>query len=815
MEADRLASPLGKRLIYIVLSQLHFVIAALAVGTALSPARGDDSGTRLFESKIRPVLVERCYECHSATAKKVKGGLLLDTREALRKGGDSGAIIVEGKPDESLLIKAIRYHDEKLQMPPKERLAAHEVAAFEQWVTLGAPDPRDDKRAAEKHELADAKKWWSIRPVREPTLPKVKNPRWAQTPIDHFILTELEKRQLKPVVPADRRTLIRRATYDLIGLPPSPQDVDDFVKDPVPLPQAFAKVVDRLLASRHYGERWGRHWMDVIRYADTAGDNSDYPVPELYRYRNYIIDAFNADKPFDEFIREQIAGDLLPARNQEEKNEQTIATGYVAISRRFGSIADGYPQHLTIEDTLDNMGRTFLGLTISCTRCHDHKFDAISKEDYYGLYGILESTRYPFPGIELDKKPKDLVPLMSPAKYDAAMTPYRKELAEFDERLKKLRDQKKTAENTNYKERAKEVEKEIKEVTAQRDKVQPPRVDYAYAMAEGKPRNAKIHKRGEPKTLGEEVPRRFLELLGGQMVRDSKTSGRGELADWIADPKNPLTARVMVNRVWQYHFGSGLVNTASDFGVRGEPASHPELLDWLAHRFVTDNWSIKKLHRAIMLSRVYQLSSADDEYNLARDTDNEYHWRFNRRRLDAEQLRDSVMLIAGTLDLSPMDKPHPFPATEKWEFTQHHPFKDVYPTTKRSIYMMQKRITALPYFQIFDGPDPNASTARRDSSVTTVQALFLLNNDLMQQQAKAFATRLLREKDDTVRIDKAFKLVLARAPTRDEKERTLAFLEKARAKIQPAKDTKADPEQRVWTSFANVMFRINEFLYVD
>lgn len=788
---------------------------AIMSGFAASAVAADSAAFDLFENKIRPVLVERCYECHSTQAKKLKGGLLLDTREGLRKGGDSGSVIVEGKPDESLLIKAIRYHDENLQMPPKNRLADHEVAAFEQWVKLGAPDPRDARVTAERAELEQAKKWWSIQPVRAVQPPKVKDKQWAETPIDQFILAELEKRQIKPVAVADRRTLIRRATYDLIGLPPSPEQVQDFVEDSAPLSQAFARVIDRLLASRHYGERWGRHWMDVVRYADTAGDNSDYPVPELYRYRNYVIDAFNADKPYDQFIREQIAGDLLPARDQDERNEKVIATGYIAISRRFGSIIDGYPQHLTIEDTIDNLGRAFLGLTISCARCHDHKFDAISKEDYYGLYGILESTRYPFPGIELDKKPRDFVPLMAAADYEKVMAPYRKQFAELDERVKKLREEKKEAEKSDKKDRAKELEKEIKDVSAQRDKLQKPKVDLAYAVADGKPGNAKIHKRGEPKALGGEVPRKFLDLLGGQTLEDKQGSGRRELADWIADAKNPLTARVMVNRIWQYHFGSGLVNTASDFGVRGEPPSHPDLLDWLANRFVADGWSIKKLHRRIMLSRVYQLSSAEDERNLARDTANEYHWRFNRRRLDAEQLRDSLMLIAGTLDLSPMDQPHAFPPTEKWDFTQHHPFKDVYPTTKRSAYMMQKRITALPYFQTFDGPDPNASTARRDSSVTTVQALFLLNNDFVREQATALAARLLREIDDGARIDKAFRLVLSRAPTREEKDRSLAFVEKARAKVQPAKDTKEDPEKRVWASFASVMFRLNEFLYVD
>jgi hypothetical protein len=774
----------------------------------------------LFEKKIRPVLVERCYECHSANAKKAKGGLLLDTRAGLRKGGDSGAAIIPGKPNESLLIKALRYRDKDLQMPPKNPLPEYDVAAFVEWVKLGAPDPRDDKPAGPKKELADAKKFWSLQPLRRPTIPVVKDKQWPQTSVDNFILAELDKRRLKPISTADRRTLIRRATYDLIGLPPSPEDVAAFLNDPAPTPQAFAKVIDRLLASPHSGERWGRHWMDVVRYADTAGDNSDYPVPELYRYRNYVIDAFNEDKPYDEFIREQIAGDLLPAPNQTQKNEQVIATGYIALARRFGSIVDGYPQHLTIEDTIENLGRTFLGLSVACARCHDHKFDAISKEDYYGLYGIFQSTRYPFPGIELDKQPRDFVPLLAPEKYEAAMQPYRKRLAEIDDRVKKLKDEKKAAEKAEEKERVSKLDKEIKEAVAEREKAakDKPDIPLAYAVADAKPAHAKVHKQGDPKSLGEEVPRKFLDLLGGQQLTsdEAKASGRRQLAEWIADARNPLTARVMVNRIWQYHFGSGLVETPNDFGVRGQPPSHPELLDWLADRFVASGWSIKKLHRLIISSRVYQLSSADHEQNLARDPANQYHWRFNRRRLDAEQFRDSVMLLAGTLDLSPMQKAHPFPPKTKWEFTQHHPFKDVHPTSRRSVYMMTKRLTALPYLQTFDGADPNASTPRRDTSVTTVQALYLLNNDFMQEQAGKFAERLLRDRPtDETRVDRAFALVLGRAPTTQERDRSLQFLDQARSKVQPVKATKEDPEKRVWTSFAAVMFRINEFLYVD
>ncbi len=513
---------------------------------------------RFFESKIRPVLVERCYKCHSSGAKSIEGGLLLDSRLGVLKGGDRGRAIEPGDADASLLVQAIRYEDDDLQMPPDEKLSAAVIADFEQWIGLGAPDPRTAASVITKVEvdLEKARGHWSFQPVREPAVPQVADKRWPLTPVDHFILAKLEANGLRPVEIADRRALVRRATIDLIGLPPTPEEVDEFVNDPASLDEAFRHVVERLLASRHYGERWGRHWMDLVRYADTAGDNSDYPVPQLYLYRNYVIQSFNADKPYDQFLREQIAGDLLSAESPEQQNEQTIATGYIALSRRFGSIIDGYPQHLTIEDTIENLGRTVLGLAISCARCHDHKFDPISQADYYGLYGIFNSTRYPFPGIELDKKPRDFVSLEKTASSPGGL---------------------------------------------------------AYAVAEGKTGDARLHRRGDPKNPGDVVPRKFLDVLGGQRLSEdvAKTSGRLQLAHWLTDPANPLTARVMVNRIWQYHFGRGLVETPSDLGTRGLPPTHPELLDYLAARFVEDGWSIKNMHRLIMQSQAYQLSSVE------------------------------------------------------------------------------------------------------------------------------------------------------------------------------------------------------------
>jgi hypothetical protein len=427
---------------------LRSIIPALLLSFFAPPLQSNDanSGFDHFEKHIRPLLLEKCYGCHSADAEKLRGGLLLDTKAGVLKGGENGLILVPGKPNESRIITALRHTDEKLKMPPKKKLTEHEIEAFVQWIEMGAPDPRDGAPAKPRRELVEAKNFWSFQSIKSPSVPKVNDPSWPQTPIDHFVLRELEDRNLLPAPTADRRTLIRRATFDLAGLPPSPAETEAFVSDPLPLPDAFAKVVDRLLASPQYGERWGRHWLDLVRYADTAGDNSDYPVPELYRYRNYVIDSLNNDKPYNQFIIEQIAGDLLPADSQEQRNEQVIATGYIALSRRFGSIIDRYPQHLTIEDTLDNLGRTFMGLTITCARCHDHKFDAISREDYYGLYGFFESTRYPFPGIELDKIPRDFVPLVSQEKFEEVNAPFAERRAKLEEKLKSAREAKKEAE---------------------------------------------------------------------------------------------------------------------------------------------------------------------------------------------------------------------------------------------------------------------------------------------------------------------------------------------------------------------------------
>ena len=716
-------------------------LPAIALGSDISPAE-----IEFFEKEVRPLLVQRCQTCHGA--EKPKGGLRLTSRAALLEGGGSGPAAVPGKPAESLLVKAVQ-RTERPKMPPKERLPEREIDVLARWVQMGLPWPDSSATVAglAKLEITPAQRhFWAFQPVKDSAPPAVKDSSWPLTPIDRFILSKLESKGLQPAGVADRRTLIRRATFDLIGLPPTPEEIEAFLADQSSA--AWEKVIDRLLASPHYGERWGRHWLDVVHYADTAGETADFPVPEAYRYRNYVIDAFNADKPYDEFVREQVAGDLLAAEGPPEKRaERTIATGFIAVARRFGFDPQNY-HHLTIEDTIDTLGKTVLGLTVSCARCHDHKFDPISRGDYYALYGIFDSTRYPFPGSEEKNRPRDLVPLGP------------------NER--------------------------------------------AYALADGKGKDARIHLRGDPKQPGPEVPRHFLEILGGaELPPDTKGSGRLELARWLTDPQNPLTARVMVNRVWQHHFGRGLVRTPNNFGRQGQPPTHPELLDYLAARFVAEGWSIKALHRHIMFSRVYQLASTMDEKNAALDPGNDCQWHFERHRLDAESIRDALLATGGSLDRS-RGGPHPFPPEKSWGFTQHNPFQAVYPTSRRSVYLMTQRIRRHPFLALFDGPDPNSSTAQRGVTTVPTQALFFLNNPFVHEQADRFAQRLLAEPgDDSRRIERAYRLALGRPPTDGERREAVEYLREA------APTPGAERTRQAWAGLARVLFASNEFIYVD
>lgn len=830
-----------------------------------------------FEKKIRPLLASNCFGCHSSESKQLRGQLLLDSREGVLKGGSSGQpAVVPGDPDRSLLIRAIRYLDSKLQMPPAGQLTEAEIRDLEEWVKMGAPDPRPDLRvalapASKAYDFDRAKTFWSFRPVADPRPPAVKSKTWVKNSIDRFILAKLEEKNLHPVADAGRRTLIRRATFDLIGLPPTPEEVAAFLLDKSP--DAFSKVVDRLLASPHYGEHWGRHWLDVVRYADTAGDNSDFPVPAAYRYRNYVIKSFNDDKPYDQFIREQIAGDLLPANSAAEKNEKIIATGYLAMSRRFGSRNKEF--NLTLDDTIDNVGKAFLGLSVSCSRCHDHKFDPIPMRDYYALYGIFNSSRFAFPGAEIYPHPADMVPLVS-GKQAETFSKWQKTLEDLDDRKEQLvaemgvagrnkaqkekqakelaekaagnqdvppgqaqsktekaesvagseerrpadfdRDARNWALPRESKRMPEEVEAESKEVKASIVELNQssPKVDKAYAVVDGRLANARLHRKGDPKSLGDEVPRGFLTILGGQQLPEtSQSSGRDYLARWIADPANPLTARVLVNRIWEYHFGKGIVATPNDFGARGQAPTHPELLDFLASRFIESKWSIKAMHRMIVTSRAYQLSSSSDTQNAALDVGNSYLWRYDRRRLSAEEIRDALLSVSGQLDTT-MGMAHPFAPEREWKYTQHSQFFGVYETKRRSVYLMQQRLKKHPLMEVFDGPDTNSSTPYRSATVTPVQALYLMNDPFVHEQADLFAVRVgMAVESLPERIDFAYRLALGRPATAQEQQLAAGYLRQMRTDLKETNLKEEQYTRKALASLFRVIFSSNEFLYVD
>jgi hypothetical protein len=638
----------------------------------------------------------------------------------------------------------------------------------------------------------------------------------ASNPADSLIALEQERAKLNPVPPADARTLARRITFDLTGLPPTPAAAAAFVAAHSADPSSAVKnLVDQLLDSRHYGERWGRHWLDLVRYADTAGDAADFPVPEAYKYRNYVIDAFNKDKPYDQFVREQIAGDLLPFENDNQRWEQIVATGYVAISRRIGVSPHGL-RHITIEDTLDNLGKTFLGLTVGCARCHDHKHDPIPTEDYYALYGFFDSSVYPHAGAEHRPWRKDFVYRIGKEESEERLRDLRAELEEWNKKEReqmeiyrsfqreKVSDPNLTRESTWA---------DLLIVRAQRAEVAKrfPDLEIAYALQEGEGHDVHVHKAGSPATRdqGALVRRGFLQVLGGEKLTDSvKGSGREYLANWIVDSSNPLTARVMVNRIWLHHFGSGLVTTPSDFGTKGMPPSHAELLDFLADWFMDHDWSVKGMHRLIMNSATYQRSAARDAANAVIDPENRMFWRANRRRLDAEQLRDTILMFSGQLDFS-IGGEHPFPHRLTYFYRQHDPFQEVYKSNRRSVYLMQQRIQKNPFLELFDGPDGNLPLADRNESTTGPQALYFINAPFVHEQSVAIAESLLAEEPgDSSAIRNAYELIFNRPPTDPEIEKGRRFLVQLEHELNQTR-------QDAWAGFLRGMISSNEFMFIE
>ena len=776
-----------------------------------------ESRREFYQRRVEPILRQRCYSCHSDTSRK--GGLRLDLHHLAVRGGKSGPAILPRNPDGSLLVQAIRRQGE-LKMPPAKRLADAEIAAIVKWVAEGAAyGPPLEK--LEHYTISDSQRaFWSFQPLQIPDIPA----SFPGNPIDYLVETRLLQQGLTPVPAAEAAELVRRASYDLTGLPPGAQQVEEFVREFASDPDGtWRRWIERLLASRQYGERWGRHWLDLVRYADTAGDAADYPIPEAYKYRNYVIDAFHDDMPYDQFIREQIAGDLFAAETESETWRQVIATGYLAISRRIG-VSPQNLRHITIEDTINNLGRTFLGLTIGCARCHDHKFDPISTADYYALYGMFESSVYPHPGAEHKPWRQDFVYRIGKKKAATLLASHRQVLQEWNQKeraaLELYRDfqRQKVADPSRSREQA------WRHVLAVREQRRPyaeafPQLERAYAIVDGAdPHDTTIQRGGSPakRDRGPAVRRGFLQILGGATLAPTvRESGRRQLAEWIATARNPLTSRVMVNRIWHYHFGKGIVASTSDFGIRGERASHPGLLDWLARYFIEQQWSIKQVHRLIMTSRVYRRSTSDLPVNRAADPTNRYFWRFDRLRLDAEQFRDSVLLFSGRLDNTSGGR-HPFDHHLTYFYRQHEPFVGVFPTNKRSIYMMQQRINKNPYLDLFDGPDGNIQLAERRATTTTLQALFLMNSAFVHEQADAIAARIIAEESrQEARVRWIYRTLLGRTPTSDEILRAAEFFQVSRIQLAATLESEEEQLQAAWSGFARGMLASNEFLYID
>jgi hypothetical protein len=819
-----------------------------------APAADDPKGIDFFEKNIRPVLVANCYQCHSASAKELKGELRLDTKEGVLKGGESGLAVVPGKPEESLILQALR-HEDGLEMPPKEKLPDSVVAAFTKWIELGAPDPRKPNvtTVGGKINILEARKFWSFQPPKVIAPSAVKNAAWPRSEIDKYVLAGLEVKDLAPVSDADKATLIRRAYFDLIGLPPTPEEIDAFVNDADP--KAFETLIDRLLAMPQFGERWGRHWLDVARYGESTSKERNIPYPYAWRFRNYVYDSVAADKPFDQFIREQVAGDLLPARNDEQRNEMLTATGLLAMGPKSLNNRNAEQFRMdTADEQLDVVSRGVMALSVACARCHDHKFDPIPTADYYAMVGIFRSTDV-LAGVKQGNNKTgyagDYVYLKAPAGTERKelsdaekeqLASLKNDLDDAEQQLQKIRKELKATgesgappEKPAKKAKAKAKGKanrlfrteaqalarinDLKKDILDLESSAGPKGDAVMGVRDGnRPEDCRINIRGEVNDLGDSVPRGYVRVLtfpnSPDVVPDQ--SGRLQLAMWLTSKNNPLTARVAANRIWYHLFGRGIVATVDNFGALGERPTHPELLDYLAVRFMQEGWSTKALIREIMLSRAYQLSSEHSEANYAADPDNTLVWRMNRKRLEAEAIRDAILAISGNLDLKRPEGSLTQTITGGEIGRQARTEglkKDV---TFRSAYLPIVRGLVPDFLSLFDVADPELVVGQRDVTTIAPQALYMMNSPLVLAQSKATAERLMADSklvDDEARATYAFRLALGRAPEGQQAADVLAFLKNYEASLPS--DMK--PEVRrleAWTSVCQTLMASAEFRYV-
>ena len=757
-----------------------FALLTAASGAGAQTAQTPADGIKLFEENVRPVLERNCFMCHS-DPDRAENGLLLTTRAGLLRGGERGPAISTSEPPLSLLLHAVSYGDEQLQMPPSGRLADAELEAIRQWVNLGAPFGGDEDQltevapAEDEFEITDADRaWWSVRPLERPAVPEVANADWPLNPIDRFLLARLEDAGLEPPPDADRRTLIRRATYDLTGLPPTLEEVEAFERDE--RPDAWERLIDRLLASPHYGERWGRHWLDLVRYAETDGYERDRKKPSAWRYRDWVIDALNADMPYDEFVTHQLAGDEL----DRPTAASVIATGYLRLG-----IWDDEPtdtelaQYDDLDSVLDTTSRVMLGMSIGCARCHNHRGDPIPQTDYYRMLSFFRGIapykvgggNQPTPENYTDWIPPDL----------GAAADDRPEIEGPPRLIEVLR---------------------VKETGA-----------------EAPPTHVLI--RGNPHAPAERVEPGFPLILGdadpglAEPPAGAPTTGRRRaLARWIADKGNLRTSRVMANRLWQYHFGRGLSPTPNDFGRFGEPATHPDLLDWLATEFTARDWSLKSMHRLTMTSRAYRMSSRPPAGALEADPGNDLFSRFNMRRLTAEEIRDSVLAASGRLNLE-LGGPSVYPPMpEEVLATASRPDAAWGEATReqasrRSVYIHVKRSLLHPLLESLDMADTDSTCPVRFTTTQPTQALIMLNGEFMSEQAAALAERVAGAEGPLEgRVSEALETVLARRARPVEVARGVGLIEELQR--EEGFDSSA-----AFASYSLLLLNLNEFAYLD
>ena len=845
----------------------------LSIFLSLLSVTNHAADTAFFDSKVLPILQQRCFECHSHGT-KIKGGLALDSRSGWAEGGDNGPAIKPGQLEESLVIKAVRYVDAEIEMPPKAKLPASEIAILEEWVKLGAHDPRTAGAGKQRKgiDLAEGRKFWAFQPVSNPKPPLVKDASWPLDPLDHFLLKPLEAKGIKPVSDADRYTWLRRVSLDLTGLPPTAKDIESFSKDSSS--DAYANAVDRLLNSKAYGERWARHWLDLTGYADMIGTSNGVFAEHAWRYRDYLINAFNADKPFDEFVREQIAGDLMPSKSVEDHAENITATGFLMV----GDIEIVNPDKAKMEtDHIDSqmikIGQTFMGMTLGCVRCHDHKFDPIGVDDYYGIAGMLRSSpsSHKMPDMGVWSTLNSTVLPETPAQLAARKkleAENEQRIVGFKEEQKKLTgekavvtkqlaalgkptapasqvvaatdnaqrdipanaDAKPASAKDALTKRRDELDAKLKKLAgdiqhAEFFKDKTPR---AFAMSDGPtPADMPVYVRGNPYAPSTVVPRGTLRVASWDKFPaiPAGQSGRLQFADWLADKRNPLTARVTVNRIWQKLFGTGIVPSVDYFGTRGDVPTNPELLDHLATRFMRGGWSQKALLRSLVLSRAYRLSSSNDALAMKLDPENKLFWRMNRQRLDAEAMRDSMLAISGELT---RDSGGPALVLEEPENCGALALKGVNPPNykhskprpsqefERTVYLPVLRGgTAGPdrLRAFFDFVDPAGTAGQRNQTVVPTQSLFLLSNDLLRTRATTLANKLIAaEPNELARLEALWLRVLNRPITSTEREEATAFLGQVEPLIKTVKG-RSGLDSIKWRELCHSLLASNEFVF--